>query len=354
MATKKTTRSRKTFAPPLVLALELGTDTLAAALVDERARVLAEASAAFSAPTTRAVVTTMAKLIIELAYAKPRGAATIRAIGVSLPGQLDPHSERLTLSHWKNWTRVPLRELLERELDKAGHDIRRPATASEARAEIHTTGHPPITLSPRLAALAAAESWAGAARGKQHVVYVELGETIESALLLNGRVWLGADGLAGAAGWLALGESFQPAYAAQGCLTAEAARGALVRRAIEEYSADARTMLGSLIREAPEQLTPELILRAARGGQQHARTVVNAHCRWLGRGLANLISLLNPEVIVLGGELGAALKPFLDEVREEARLWALPEAARSCRILSATVDKHAALLGAARLALPVS
>lgn len=348
--TKKTIRTRKTIAPSLVLALELGTDALAAALVDERARVLAEASAPFSAPTTRAVVTTMAKLIIELAYAKPRGAAIIRAIGVSVPGQLDPQSERLTLGNWKNWTRVPLRELLERELNKLGHDIRRPVMASEARAEIHTSGHPSVTLSPRLAALAAAESWIGAARGKQHVIYVELGEAIEGAFLLNGRAWLGADGLAGAVGWLALGESFQLAYATQGCLTAEAAQGALVRRAIEEYSDDARTMLGSLIREAPEQLTPELILRAARGGQPHARTVVSTHCRWLGRGLANLISLLNPEAIVLGGELGVALKPFLDEIREEARLWARPEAARGCGILSATVAEHAALLGAARLA----
>lgn len=349
--TKKTTRTRKTTKPPLIVALELGTATLAAALVDERARVLAEVSAQFPAPMTRAVVTTMVKLIIELAYAKPRGAAAIQAIGISVPGQLDPHSERVTLNGWKNWTRVPLRQLLERELSEVGYDIRQPATASESRAEVRATGHPPITLSPRLAALAAAESWIGAARGKQHVVYVELGETIESALLLNGRAWLGADGLAGAASWLALSESFQPDYATQGCLTAEAAQGALVRRAIEEYSTDARTMLGSLIREAPEQLTPELILRAARGGQQHARTVVSTHCRWLGRGLANLVSLINPEVIVLGGELGSALKPFLDEIREEARLWALPEAARRCRILSATVDKHAALLGATRLAL---
>ena len=41
-----------------------------------------------------------------------------------------------------------------------------------------------------------------------------------------------------------------------------------------------------------------------------------ATCRWLGRGIANLISILNPEAIVIGGELGAALKPFLDEIRE--------------------------------------
>jgi glucokinase len=351
---ERKTRTRKALAPQLVLAVELGSVTLTAALVDERARVLAKASAPFSSSTTRGIVTTLVKQTIELAHVEARGKSAIRAIGVSVPGQLDPHAQRVTFTGWKNWTRVPLGQLLERELTASGYDIRQSAAASEARAELRATGQPPIIICPRLAALAAAESWVGAARGKQHVVYVEVGATIESAFLLNGRAWLGADGLAGAAGWQALAESFQPDYATQGCLNAEGGKGALVRRAIEEYSGDARTMIGSLIREAPELLTPEMIVRAARGGEQHARKVVSANCRWLGRGLANLISLLNPEVIVLGGELGTALKPFIDDIRDEARLWTLPDAARGCRILLAAVDEDAALLGAVRLAMQAS
>ncbi len=347
-------RTRKALAPPLVLAVKLDTIGLTAALLDDRTRVLAKVGSSFSSSTTRGIVTTLTKQIIWLAHVQARGKSAIRAIGVSVPGQLDPQTQRVTFTGWKNWTRVPLGQLLERELTAAGYDIRQSAVANEARAELRATGQPPIVVSSRLAALVAAESWVGAARGKQHVIYVEVGETIESAFLLNGRAWMGADGLAGAAGWQALAESFQPDYATQGCLNAEGAKGALVRRAIEEYSGDARTMIGSLIREAPEQLTPEMIVRAARGGEQHARQVVSAHCRWLGRGLANLISLLNPEVIVLGGELSAALKPFLDDIRDEASLWALPDAARGCRILLATVDEDAALLGAARLAMQAS
>jgi glucokinase len=352
--TIKKTRTRKTTAPALVLAVELGSDALTAALVGERGRLLAKTSSSLSSNTTRAVVTKLVQVVIGLANSEVRGASIIQALGVSVSGRLDPHSERVTLTGWKNWTRVPLRQLLERELNEAGYDIRQPLGASQARAEVRLSGHPSIAINPRLAALAAAESWIGAARGKRHVVYVEAGETIESAILLNGRAWLGAEGLAGAAGWQALGESFKPDYATLGCLTAEGAKGALVRRAIEEYGGDARTMLGSLMREAPEKLTPEMIVRAARGGEQHARKVVSANCRWLGRGLANLISLLNPEAIVLGGELSVALKPFIDDIREEARLWAASEAARGCQILSAVVVEDAALLGAARLAMQSS
>lgn len=343
-------RTRKLAPPPLVLALALRSTGITAALVDARGRVVAQAEATPKFQTTRAVVAAMVELIVELAHTEARGTSEIEAIGVCLSGQIDPQSQRVTLPAWKNWTRVPLHDLLERELDKAGYDIRQTAAITEAAAETQASGHPPVTLNSRAVTLAAAESWVGAARGKQHVVYVGLSETVESGILIGGRALLGADGLAGAAGWLALGESFKRDYETQGCLTIEGAQGALVRRAIEEFAGDHRSMLGSLIMERPGELTPEMIVRAARGGESHAGNVVLAHCRWLGRGLANLISLLNPEALVLGGELGTALVPFLDEIREEARVWAFPEAARRCKILAAAVAKNAELIGAARLA----
>lgn len=343
------TRTRKSAPSPLVLALALHSDDITAALVNARGRVLTQTATTPKFHTTRTVIAAMAELIVELAHAEARGTSEIKAIGISLPAQIDPHSQRVTIPAWKNWTRVPLHDLLERELDKAGYDIRQHVTTTEAVAETRTSGHPPVTLSPRAVAFAAAESWVGAARGKQHVVYVGLSESVESGIMIGGRALLGADGLAGAAGWLAVGESFKRDYESQGCLTVEATQNALVRRAIEEFAGDHRSMLGSLIMEKPGELTPEMIVRAARGGERHARNVVIAHCRWLGRGLANLISLLNPEVVVLGGELGASLVPFLDEIREEARLWAFPEAARRCKILAAAIEKHADLIGAARL-----
>ena len=342
-------RTRKAAPPPLVLALALHSDDITAALVNERGRVVAQTVATPKFYTTRAVLAVMAELIVELAHAEARRTSEIKAIGVSLPGQIDPQSQRVTIPAWKNWTRVPLHDLLERELDKAGYDIRQHTTSTEAVAETRTSGHPPVTLSPRVVTFAAAESWVGAARGQKHVIYLSLSETIESGILIGGRALLGADGLAGAAGWLALGESFKRDYETQGCLTIESAQGALVRRAIEEFAGDHRSMLGSLIMERPGELTPEMIVRAARGGERHARNVVLAHCRWLGRGLANLISLLNPEALVLGGELGLSLAPFLDEIREEARAWAFPEAARRCKILAAAIANQADLIGAARL-----
>jgi predicted NBD/HSP70 family sugar kinase len=65
---------------------------------------------------------------------------------------------------------------------------------------------------------------------------------------------------------------------------------------------------------------------------------------------ANLISLLNPEAIVIGGELGLALRPYYNEIRREARRWSEPTSGRNCRIIPSTLGRSAVLIGAARLA----
>ncbi|MBO0722526.1 MAG: ROK family protein, partial [Blastocatellia bacterium] len=67
-------------------------------------------------------------------------------------------------------------------------------------------------------------------------------------------------------------------------------------------------------------------------------------------GIASLISILNPAAVVIGGSLGLSLKPFFDEVREEAERWSPPNRSKTCRIVGASLGDDAALLGAARLA----
>jgi glucokinase len=156
--------------------------------------------------------------------------------------------------------------------------------------------------------------------------------------------------MAGAAGWFALGENFKHEFESRGCLTAEAASSALKRRAVEGWNGNAKSVIGNLIKDDPAHLDDAAIIRAARGGDALALDSVNQTCRWIGRGVANLISILNPDAIVIGGRIGLALKPHLDQIREEAVRWAMPASARQCRIASATLGDKAALIGAAKLA----
>ncbi len=334
----------------LVIGVQFDHDKISAALVDDRARVIAEQQKETGQRATRAVVAAITELALSLSSDRGRGNRKIAAIGISVPGTIDPPTGRVSIAGVKGWTRVALRQMLEESLTESGHDLRQPAQEKRARAEHEGSPHPEITINSRPASLAAGESWTGAARGKNNLVFLDIGQEIEAGILVEGRVLQGAGGLAGAADWLGLSENFKPEYKSRGCLAAEASIVSLNRRAIEEWSGSSGTMLGKLIKSDLAQLDAVTIIRAARGGDKLACHVVNQTCRWIGRGAANLISILNPEAIVLGGELGMALNPFIDEIREEAQLWVAPDLFRQCRIVRASLGDRAALLGAARLA----
>lgn len=342
-------RSAKSEPKPLVLGVELTSTQISIALVDNQARMIADRRFATPQRTTRATISAIAQTLTELAASKEREANPIVGIGVSVAGLVDPSTGRVSISDLKGWTRVPLGQLLEENLDEFGHDIRTSITEKRGRAHHVSSGHPPITVCSQMAAAAAAESWNGAARGKTNVVFLSIDTDIEAGILADGRVLAGATGIAGAAGWLAVGREFKHEYEANGCLSAEATIASLTRRAVEENTGYDGSMLGGLIQSGADFDTAT-ILRAARGGDKLAVKVIGDTCRWLGRGVANLISILNPEAVVIGGEFGGMLKPFLDDVREEARRWAVPESARQCRIVAASVGESAGSIGAARLA----
>ncbi|MEO6724145.1 MAG: ROK family protein [Blastocatellia bacterium] len=336
---------------PLVIGIEFNQAGISTALVDENARVIAALQTVTPQRTTRAAIAAMAQSILELATSKQRGDSPIAAIGISVTGIIDPPTGRVSIPGFKGWTRVAVREMLIERLDESGHDIRISLRRKQARAEASVSAHPAIAIHSRAAAFAAAESWCGAARGRNNVVYLSVGNDIEAGILANGRALEGASGNAGAAGWLTVGGGFNAEYETSGCLSAEATINAMTRRAIEAWGGEGSSMLGGLIKADASRLDAATILRAAGGGDKLAVKVARDTCHWIGRGVANLISILNPDALVIGGELGVGLKPFLDDIREEARRWAAPEAAKQCRIVSASAGANAGVIGAARLAM---
>ncbi len=337
-------------ASPLVIGIEFDQTKITAALVNENGRVVEEQQVAMPQRTTRAAASAMTKMILALASSPARAAASIKAIGFSVSGLVDPPTGRVSIPELKGWTRVALQTMIEEGMADAGVDIRLAPSEKRARARHSDSAHPAVVISSLAAAIAAGESWVGAARGKNNVVYLSVGEKIEAGIFADGRAVQGTTGQAGAAGWLAASENFKPEYESRGCLTTEAAMAALHRRAIEGWDGRAKSVIGHLIKTDAAQLDAATIIRAARGGDALAARVVNETCRWLGRGVANLISILNPDAVVIGGEAGLMFKPYFDEIREEAYRWAAPTSARQCRIVIAALGDQAGVIGAARLA----
>lgn len=338
--------------PPLRLAVELREEKIVTALIDDRARLLASSEVETMPASARAAAAAIVKLLIETSASIERRSRMIASIGVAVPGWVDPADGRLTIPGRTGWLRIAFAELIDRELTASGVDLRPAPDQKHHRAERRQSGHPPVSLHARPGAKVAAEAWMGAARGAHHAVYLEIGDQIEAGLLVDGRILRGAGGRAGAVGWLGLSEEYREEFAARGCLTFEAGRSALVRRVIESWTGGTESVLERLSAADASQLSPLLILRAARANDALAERVLRDLCNWLGRGIADLISTLAPEVVVLGGEFGSALKPFYGDLRREVRRWAQPASARACRIVPATFGGEAALLGAAHLAAP--
>jgi glucokinase len=333
----------------LTCALDIQRDVLVAALVDGRGTVIHLNQSPMPEAGGRAGVQAVIRSLLEIIVAPQRNEREINAVGICLPGNVDLASGRVSVPVLK-WDRLALREQIERAVEASGMDIRYSGKVRQARAEKKQSSLPTISITSEAIAGAVAESWIGAAEDKKHIVFVHAGRTIECGLMADGRIIYGVGGFAGSAGWCALSEEFREEYARHGCLTTEAAAAALVRRALEEWTDGDASPLSQMLVSSPADLSASAVIRAARSGDALAVRVVSDVCQWLGRGIAELISLMNPEIVVVGGEMGLALRPYLNEVRREARLWAQPTAARQCRILSATLGKNSGLLGAARLA----
>ncbi len=280
-----------------VIAADLGGTKTAMAEVDE----LGAIERKFKEPAERrpeATVERIAQAVEEI------GAA---AAGIIVPGIYDQGTGMAWAPNLWGREEVPLGEMLGARL-----------------------GSLPVVVESDRCGYVLGEQWLGVARGLRDVVFVAVGTGIGAGIIAGGRLISGAHGIAGAAGWFALDPRWRDEYAATGCWEAESSGPAVARHAGTASGEEAA--------------------RAARQGDNAAREAFDHAADYLAMGIANLISLLNPEMVVLGGGLMGVADLVIDHIREGVPRWAQPIAARKVAIELTTLGEDAGLLGAARLA----
>lgn len=340
---------------------EVTSEVLRVGLVDSDGRAIAGQSQPFSEGRPREVVGLFAEMILTLASSQERGQAYLPALGIAVDGYLEPTTSRFTLApsiagrdlrpgtSGRGWARVDLIQLLGERLAQSGYDLSRPAGIRRGRADRKQPQPLPIHLFPRLHCLAAGEAWVGRARGKFDLVYLSIGEQVNAAILVGGHPLTGAKGQAGSVGWLSLSEVLRAEYQKVGCLTAEAGESAYSRRSLEEWNGQPGSILGGVLASDPAMVDFARIFQAARGGDPLARQVIGSVCQWLGRAVANLLVVLDPALILLGGEVGPLLKPFFEEIHAEAERWIPPGMKRGWRLATPQLSTEGSLIGAAHL-----
>ncbi|MFZ1947296.1 MAG: ROK family protein [bacterium] len=187
------------------------------------------------------------------------------------------------------------------------------------------------------------EFWRGAGRGSASLFMFTVGTGIGGSFLIGGRVWRGADGLAGEIGHTVVAVGGPRCSCGKaGCLEALVSATAIVR----EYSVAAGVGLS-----AGRPITAKEVFDRARRGDRRARRVVDGAARALGVGIANVFHLLNPEIILVGGGVSRAGRALMDPAREEARRMVFAPLRDRLSVRRAMLGDDAGVVGAAFLAL---
>ena len=213
------------------------------------------------------------------------------------------------------------------------------------RAHLQGLWHCPVSLNND-AELGALGEWAfGAGRVRRHMAYIKVGSGIGAGLILDGRIYRGASGLAGEIGHLTIQENGPLCDCGnRGCLEALAGGAAIARTAISAVNAGKRTQLASI--KPVERITAQDVGEAARLGDLVAQQIVVEAGSYLGTAIAGIINLSNPSMVVVGGGVAQMGDLLLEPIRHVVRERSLRPAAQAVRITAAVLGRRSSSMGA--------
>jgi glucokinase len=245
-------------------------------------------------------------------------------LGLGSPGPLDRETGTVLDTPNLGWRNFPLRDLVA---NATGLD-----TVLDNDANVAALG----------------EWWAGAGRDVDSMLQVTLGTGIGGGFIMKGRVFHGASDVAGEVGHMTIDSTGRKCNCGNyGCLEAYASGPAIAARAREGLEAGAASILADLVDGNSEQITAETVYEAIVAGDVYAEEVMHETAKFLGTGLANLINILNPEMIVISGGVTRAGDHLFRPLHAEVRRRAFRHAYEACRIVGSELGDLAGVIGAA-------
>jgi glucokinase len=301
-----------------VFAVDLGGTKCSAAVVDRSGHLLSRRTVAVDHTSPNAPVLQIIQLAEQFGVPK----RAFQAAGVAVPGLVRSNGT-VWAPNLPGWDRMPLASRLKRSL-----------------------GIPVLVESDRNAAIVG-ESWRGAARGKSDAIVFMVGTGIGAGILSGGRVLRGAHELSGCAGWLTITEAKNGASSGIGELEWLAAGPAIARAAQERLQAGEESSLSQI---DCSRITAHDVAAAARKADPLAVEIFRRAGTLLGYGIANMVNLLDPQVIILGGGLAAVSDLYIASLRAAVLERAQPLSAAQVKVVVSRLGDRANLLGCARLA----
>jgi glucokinase len=244
-------------------------------------------------------------------------------VGIGSPGPLDRKTGTVINTPNLGWRNFPLRDLIS-------NAVGLPATLDND-ANCATYG----------------EWWLGAGREVDTLVGLTLGTGIGGGIVLNGEIFHGASDAAGEIGHMTIEANGRKCKCGNyGCLEAYASGPAIALRAVEGLEAGAESLLPALVNGRLEDLTAATVYEAVVLGDPYANDVMRETAKILGAGIANMINVLNPEMVVIAGGVTRAGEHLFGPLQAEVRRRAFRSAQEACEIVSAQLPGTAGVVGA--------
>jgi glucokinase len=309
------------------IGLDLGATKLAAAIFSEEGQILHRVHRLLEGRSGEWVGRLVSALLQNHVQQVAERGEVVQAVGVSVPGIAHDEDGTVWAPNIPGWERYPLRTLAQESLPSGT----------------------PLAIDNDRACSILGEAAAGAARGFVHAIFLAVGTGIGAGILIDGKVLRGAHDIGGAIGWMALDRPYRPEYDQCGCFETHAS-GAGIEKTARRLLGENPDHSGPLARTDPAKLTAHDVFSALDQGDAIAQTVLSRAIEYWGMAVANLVSLFNPQVIVVGGGIFGPAARFVDRIEAEARKWAQPISMRQVAIRPSALGPDACLHGTGRLA----
>lgn len=311
----------------LVIGVDVGGTKVAAGLVDVQGEIRIQSRTPMIATGDASKGLAAVSAAIQALFPASSKRPPIGAIGICAPGPLNPLTGVIinppNLAIWHNY---PLADEMRRLYDAS------------------------VKIDNDANAAALAEAKWGAGRGYRNIFYATIGTGIGTGIIFDGRIYHGKTGAAAEGGHMGI-ESNGPLCncGKRGCIETLAAGPAIARRARQKLSKNPKSLLYELAGGDPQAVTSQMVAKACASGDEIAAEVMRETLDLLAYWLGNIIDLLEPDIIVIGGGVSLMLAPFLNAIRNRWKGACLNPAPLDIPLVLARYGEDAGIAGAAAL-----
>ena len=310
-----------------VVAIDLGGTKLASAVFSEDGTILHEETI----PIQKSGGDYVAGLILHqaenLISQQQRLGEEITSIGIAVPGIYYENRGTVWVPNIDGWENYPLCNYLESKIKSIK-----------------------IRIDSDRACYIMGEAWQGGAKGCRHAVYLAVGTGIGAGIMIDGKVLRGANDIAGAIGWMALEKPYKDEFKSCGCFESRASGEGIALTAKTLIESDSKYN-GVLKAKPLNSVTSHDVFQAYEQNDPIAHASIQLAIELWGMSIANLVSLFNPEKIILGGGVFGPATRFIPDIIAEAKKWAQPISINKVSIEASQLGIKAGLYGAGLLAL---